>query len=61
MALFKFMANLVKKLDDASTIYVDYTDDSHIRDMLEKYSMEAVISCLNVINPEASLAEVNLA
>ncbi|KLO98697.1 uncharacterized protein FFB20_05740 [Fusarium fujikuroi] len=50
-----------KKLDDESTIYVDYNDVSHIRDALEKHSVEVVISCLNVISPEASQAEVNLA
>ncbi|KAF4434155.1 nmra-like family [Fusarium acutatum] len=50
-----------KKLDDESTAYVDYTDVSHIRDVLEKYNVEVVISCLNVISPEASQAEVNLA
>ncbi|EXL91526.1 hypothetical protein FOIG_15279 [Fusarium odoratissimum NRRL 54006] len=49
------------KLDDESTIYVDYTNASHIRDSLEKYNVEVVISCLNVICPEASQAEVNLA
>ncbi|SCO80854.1 uncharacterized protein FRV6_05067 [Fusarium oxysporum] len=50
-----------KKLDDEPTIYVDYTDVSHIRDSLEKYNVEVVISCLNVISAEASQAEVNLA
>ncbi|KAK2133963.1 hypothetical protein NOF04DRAFT_1367223 [Fusarium oxysporum II5] len=50
-----------RKLDDESTIYVDYTNASHIRDSLEKYNVEVVISCLNVICPEASQAEVNLA
>ncbi|KAH7211487.1 hypothetical protein DER44DRAFT_717615 [Fusarium oxysporum] len=49
------------KLDDESTIHVDYTNVSHIRDSLEKYNVEVVISCLNVICPEASQAEVNLA
>ncbi|RBA13523.1 hypothetical protein FPRO05_02316 [Fusarium proliferatum] len=50
-----------KKLDDESTIYVDYNDVSHIRDALEKHNVEVVISCLNVISSEASQAEVNLA
>ncbi|KAH7254323.1 uncharacterized protein BKA55DRAFT_593887 [Fusarium redolens] len=50
-----------KKLDDGSTVYVDYTDVSHIRDSLDKNNVEVVISCLNVISPEASQAEVNLA
>ncbi|EXA33750.1 hypothetical protein FOVG_15051 [Fusarium oxysporum f. sp. pisi HDV247] len=50
-----------KKLDDEPTIYVDYTDVSHIRDSLEKYNVEVVISCLNVISAGASQAEVNLA
>ncbi|RKK76739.1 hypothetical protein BFJ69_g6688 [Fusarium oxysporum] len=49
------------KLDDEPTIYVDYTDVSHIRDSLEKYNVEVVISCLNVISAGASQAEVNLA
>ncbi|KAF5655293.1 nmra-like family [Fusarium sp. NRRL 25303] len=46
-------ANVVKKVDDESTICVDYTDVSHIRDALEKHNVEVVISCLNVISPEA--------
>ncbi|QGI67650.1 hypothetical protein CEK26_011603 [Fusarium fujikuroi] len=49
------------KLDDESTIYVDYNDVSHIRDAIEKHNAVVVISCLNVISPEASQAEVNLA
>ncbi|KAF5548210.1 nmra-like family [Fusarium napiforme] len=52
---------LSRKLDDESAIYVDYNDISHIRDILEKHNVEVVISCLNVISPEASQAEVNLA
>jgi hypothetical protein len=40
---------------------VDYNDISHIRDILEKHNVEVVISCLNVVSPEASQAEVNLA
>ncbi|ENH66797.1 hypothetical protein FOC1_g10007453 [Fusarium oxysporum f. sp. cubense race 1] len=55
------LANTVKKLDDEPTIYVDYTDVSHIPDSLEKYNVEVVISCLNVISAGASQAEVNLA
>ncbi|KAG4267321.1 hypothetical protein FPRO04_04933 [Fusarium proliferatum] len=51
-------ANTVKKVDDESAIYVDYTDVSHIRDALEKHNVEVVISCLNVISPE--LLEPNL-
>ncbi|KAF5698321.1 cupin conserved barrel [Fusarium globosum] len=54
----KSCANLVKKLDDEPTIYVDYTDVSHIRDALEKHNVEVVISCLNVTSPEASQAEL---
>ncbi|PNP78494.1 hypothetical protein FNYG_08124 [Fusarium nygamai] len=50
-----------KKLDDESAMYVDYTNISHIRDVLKKHNVEVVISCLNLINPEASQAEVNLA
>ncbi|KAF4950552.1 hypothetical protein FGADI_8111 [Fusarium gaditjirri] len=49
-----------KKLDDESIIHVDYNDVSHIRASLEKYNVEVVISCLNVISPEASQTEVNL-
>ncbi|KAF5971127.1 nmra-like family [Fusarium coicis] len=52
---------LSRKLDDESAIYVDYNDISHIRDILEKHNVEVLISCLNVISPEASQAEVNLA
>ncbi|TVY77868.1 Oxidoreductase BOA1 [Fusarium oxysporum f. sp. cubense] len=52
---------LYKKLDDESTIFVEYNDVSYIRDSLEKYNVEVVISCLNVTSPEASQAEVNLA
>ncbi|KAG5779868.1 hypothetical protein H9Q73_006483 [Fusarium xylarioides] len=52
---------LSRKFNNESTIYVDYTDVSHIRDVLEKHNVEVVISCLNVISPEASQAEVNLA
>ncbi|KAF5604332.1 hypothetical protein FPCIR_878 [Fusarium pseudocircinatum] len=47
-----------KKLANGSAIYVDYTNVSHIRDVLEKYNVEVVISCLNLINPEASQAEL---
>ncbi|CVK96702.1 uncharacterized protein FMAN_11032 [Fusarium mangiferae] len=54
-------ANVVKKVDDKSTICVDYTDVSLIRDALEKHNVEVVISCLNLISPEASQVEVNLA
>ncbi|KAF9768550.1 hypothetical protein IL306_014149 [Fusarium sp. DS 682] len=50
-----------KKSDDESTLYVDYTDVSHICGLLQENNVEVVISCLNVISPEASQAEVNLA
>ncbi|KAF4333740.1 nmra-like family [Fusarium beomiforme] len=50
-----------KKFDDESTVYVDYANVNQIRDVLEKNKVEVVISCLNVISPEASQAEVNLA